>query len=276
MSEQEQTPEREPAEQEQTPEQEPSAREPHAHELSAREPHAHELSARELSEQRQTPGQEPPEQEQTVGDALAERVEASQGPTSPWARALREMGAVDRAVYEAVARTATPTLDDSFRRLSNAANYSRLWLGIAAGIALFGSKRGRSAAVEGVLAIGVTSATINLCVKPLARRHRPDITATAQFGSRRVRMPESTSFPSGHAASAFAFAYAVGRHLPGLAVPIRLLAGGVAYSRVHTGVHYPGDVAIGSILGAGTAAMTATVVDRLPELTGRVKAPDER
>jgi undecaprenyl-diphosphatase len=179
------------------------------------------------------------------------------------------MGAVDRAVYEAVARTPTPALDDSFRRLSNAANNSRLWLGIAAGIALFGSKRGRSAAIEGVLAIGVTSATINLGVKPLARRRRPDRAATAQFDSRRVRMPGSTSFPSGHAASAFAFAYAVGRHLPGLALPIRLLAGGVAYSRVHTGVHYPGDVAIGSILGAGTAAMTATVFDRLPALTAR-------
>jgi undecaprenyl-diphosphatase len=45
-------------------------------------------------------------------------------------------------------------------------------------------------------------------------------------------MPESSSFPSGHAASAFAFAYAVGRHLPGLAVPIRLLAADVAYLRV--------------------------------------------
>jgi undecaprenyl-diphosphatase len=77
-------------------------------------------------------------------------------------------------------------------------------------------------------------------------------------------MPNSTSFPSGHAASAFAFAYAVGRHVPGLAVPIRLLAGMVAYSRVHTGVHYPGDVLIGSITGAGTGAMVAAAFDRLP------------
>jgi membrane-associated phospholipid phosphatase len=30
---------------------------------------------------------------------------------------------------------------------------------------------------------------------------------------------------------------------------------------VHTGVHYPGDVAIGSIVGAGTAAIVAAVVD---------------
>ena len=76
-------------------------------------------------------------------------------------------------------------------------------------------------------------------------------------------MPQSTSFPSGHAASAFAFAYAIGRHLPELAVPIRLLAGGVAYSRVHTGVHYPADVVIRSIVGAGTAATVAAACDRI-------------
>jgi undecaprenyl-diphosphatase len=46
-------------------------------------------------------------------------------------------------------------------------------------------------------------------------------------------------------------------------VPIRLLAAGVAYSRVHTGVHYPGDVVVGSVVGAGTAAVVAAVGDRL-------------
>jgi undecaprenyl-diphosphatase len=176
---------------------------------------------------------------------------------------LRELGAVDRAAYEAVARTPTSKLDGPARRLSDAANYSRLWLAIAAVVAVRGGRRGRRAALEGVLAIGVTSAAVNLGVKSLARRRRPDRAGADVLQARHVRMPGSTSFPSGHAASAFAFAYAVGRHLPGLAVPLRLLAGGVAYSRVHTGVHYPGDVVIGSILGAGTAAMVASVCDRL-------------
>ena len=182
-------------------------------------------------------------------------------PGPPWRKALRELGAVDRAVYQAVADTPTPELDAHVRRLSNAANFSRLWLGIAAVIAVLGGERGRRAALEGVIAIGATSAVVNLGIKPVARRRRPDRgTPTAQ-DDRFVTMPKSTSFPSGHSASAFAFAYAVGRHLPGLAVPIRLLAGGVAYSRVHTGVHYPGDVAIGSILGAGTAAIVAAASD---------------
>jgi len=200
----------------------------------------------------------------TVGEALARRVEVRRGPASPWAEQLRELGAVDRAVYEAVARTPTAALDGPMRRLSDAANGSRLWLGIAAAMAVFGGRRGRQAALEGVVSIGVTSAVVNLGLKPVYARRRPDRADDEQLQARHVAMPSSTSFPSGHAASAFAFAYAVGRHLPGLAVPIRLLAAAVAYSRVHTGVHYPGDVVVGSVTGAGTAAMVAAVVDRLP------------
>jgi undecaprenyl-diphosphatase len=65
---------------------------------------------------------------------------------------------------------------------------------------------------------------------------------------------------------AAAFGYAVGGLLPALAVPIRLLAGGVAYSRVHTGVGYPGDVVIGSLVGAGTAATVVAACDRIYRL----------
>ena len=63
-------------------------------------------------------------QRQSVADALARRVEARRGTESVWVVALRELGAMDRAVYEAVADTPTPELDDPLRRLSNAANYS--------------------------------------------------------------------------------------------------------------------------------------------------------
>ena len=164
-------------------------------------------------------------------------------------------------MYQAVARTPTGTLDEPVRRLSAAADMSKLWLGIAAAVALVGGKRGRRAALE-VVAIGVTSAAINQGVKPVARRRRPEQarpacsrTATSPCPAPR-RSPRATP-------RRLAFAYAVGRHLPALAVPIRLLAAAVAYSRVHTGVHYPGDVVIGSVAGSGTAAMVAAVADRV-------------
>jgi membrane-associated phospholipid phosphatase len=201
--------------------------------------------------------------ETTLEDALARRVETQRGPESPAAEGLRELGRVDRAVYAAVAEAPTPHLDAVIRRLSDSANYSRLWLGIAAAIAVLGRERGRRAAIDGVASIGVTSAAVNLGAKSVFTRARPRRRGPAAFPAREVKMPTSTSFPSGHSASAFAFAHAVGRHFPTLAVPLRLLAGAVAYSRVHTGVHYPGDAVVGSIMGEGTAAMVTAASDRL-------------
>jgi undecaprenyl-diphosphatase len=198
---------------------------------------------------------------ETIEDRLAQYLNAR--PTgAALAEPLEELAALDRAAYDAVAGTSTPVLDGYFRRLSRAADRSILWLGIAAALAVAGGTSGRRAAKESLLAVAVASATVNLGMKPIAHRRRPDRLEPARFEARVVPMPDSASFPSGHAASAFAFAYAVGRQVPVLAVPIRLLAGAVAYSRVHTGVHYPGDVVIGAIIGAGTAAMVGAARDR--------------
>jgi undecaprenyl-diphosphatase len=112
----------------------------------------------------------------------------------------------------------------------------------------------RRAALIGLAAVGATSAVSNLVVKPVMSRGRPERTDSVRDHG--VRMPQSHSFPSGHTASAFAFSSAVGGELPALATPLRLMATSVAYSRVHTGVHYPGDVVIGALLGAGIGTAT--------------------
>ena len=66
--------------------------------------------------------------------------------------------------------------------------------------------------------------------------------------------------PSGHSASAFAFATAVGFELPALSIPLRVVATAVAYSRVHTGVHYPADAMAGSVIGASAAQIVSQIV----------------
>lgn len=68
-------------------------------------------------------------------------------------------------------------------------------------------------------------------------------------------MPRSTSFPSGHSASAFAFATGVCAELPELAPVLLPLAGAVAYSRTHAGVHYPSDVAAGAAIGIASGVV---------------------
>ena len=173
---------------------------------------------------------------------------------------IGDLGRLDRAVYGVIADTPTPNLDVPLRELSSLANHSKIWFAIAGGLALFGGERHRRAAVSGVISIGAASLIANAAIKPFTRRRRPDREGEDVPDVREVPMPTSTSFPSGHSASAFAFAQAVGKELPFIGVPLRGLAGAVAYSRVHTGVHYPSDVIIGSIIGASIGDVTLALV----------------
>ncbi len=127
-----------------------------------------------------------------------------------------------------------------------------------------GVARQRMAAVRGTVAIGVTSPLVNLLAKSAWARQRPDRAGAGGPVGRNVRMPASASFPSGHAASGFAFAAAVGRDEPWLGSALRLLAVAVAYSRVHTGVHYPGDAVAGALIGASAGQAVTDLIDRRP------------
>jgi len=180
-------------------------------------------------------------------------------PRSAW---LDDLKRVDTAVYAAVAETPTPTLDRGLRRLSHAADHSKLSMGAAALLSVFGGRSGRHAAAMGLASVGVTSAVVNQLAKRLAPRRRPDRVVHEVPAVRHVPMPSSTSFPSGHSAAAFAFATGVGHTLPDAAAPLRGLAAVVAYSRVHTGVHYPGDVVAGALLGSILAQVTTQVLER--------------
>jgi membrane-associated phospholipid phosphatase len=195
-----------------------------------------------------TPGLEPP----AVSAAT---------PSSRGSRLRGELNALDLAVYRATAGTPTPGLDDALRRLSRAADYSKLSLASAGVLALVGGPRGRRAAVAGLASLAVTTATVNVVGKYSVRRTRPDREAAKVVVARHARMPVSSSFPSGHSAAAFAFATGVGHQWPAAAVPLRALAALVAYSRVHTGVHYPGDVIAGSLLGGALAQVTSHAVE---------------
>jgi membrane-associated phospholipid phosphatase len=177
-------------------------------------------------------------------------------PQRPRLRWLEDAERVDLAIYAAIARTPTPALDGAMNRLSRAADYSRLSFTSAMLLALAGGRTGRRAATTGLASLGVTATVINVAVKPLGRRRRPDRLARDVPFARHVPMPVSHSFPSGHSAAAFAFATGVGHVLPAAAVPLHALAALVAYSRVHTGVHYPADVLAGALIGTTLAQLT--------------------
>jgi undecaprenyl-diphosphatase len=193
------------------------------------------------------------------------------GPARATAAALlRTVGRYDRAGYRYVAALSTPLLDQPLRRVSHAADYSAPWFLVAGCLALLGGPPGRRAAVTGVSAVGAASFVVNQPFKLAGARRRPDRDSLGVPELRRVPMPRSASFPSGHSASAAAFAVAVGDVLPVLRVPLRLAAATVAFSRVFTGVHYPSDVMIGATVGAVTGRL-ASGLARSERLSARCR-----
>jgi membrane-associated phospholipid phosphatase len=178
---------------------------------------------------------------------------------SATSRIREEAERIDVSVYAAIAGTSTPSLDDAMARISRAADYSKLSLAAAAVLAAGGGASGRRAAKLGLGSLAVTAAVVNLVFKRLGGRRRPDRAAQEVPLNRHVRMPVSSSFPSGHSAAAFAFATGVGRVSPIAAAPLYGLAALVAYSRVHTGVHYPGDAIVGSLVGVVLGQVTANL-----------------
>ncbi|MEV5439943.1 phosphatase PAP2 family protein [Streptomyces sp. NPDC052682] len=159
---------------------------------------------------------------------------------------------LDRRLFEAVAARQWPGAGALLPRLSRGANHGGLWFATAAVMAAARTPRSRWAAARGLVSLGLASLTVNTLGKRTVRRPRPALDAVPLVRQLR-RQPVTTSFPSGHSASAAAFAAGVALESPGWGAAVAPVAGAVALSRVSTGVHFPSDVLAGAALGVGAA-----------------------
>jgi diacylglycerol kinase family enzyme/membrane-associated phospholipid phosphatase len=164
----------------------------------------------------------------------------------------RHVSRWDRALLRKVAARSWPLAEPVLPRLSRSANRGLLWFAVAGGLATVAGRPGRRAALRGIGSLALASATVNTIGKQAVRRARPLRDAVPAVRRLR-RQPLSTSFPSGHAASAAAFATAVALESPRLGAVVAPVAWSVAFSRIYTGVHYPSDVLAGVAIGMGAA-----------------------
>ncbi|MGM9469005.1 bifunctional phosphatase PAP2/diacylglycerol kinase family protein [Streptomyces murinus] len=167
--------------------------------------------------------------------------------------------AADARLFERAARWNWPGAERVLPRLSRSANHGVLWAAVAAGVAATRTPRARRAALRGMASLAVASATVNTLGKRSVRRARPLLDPVPR-GRRLRRQPVTTSFPSGHAASAAAFAVGVALESPAWGAAVAPLTFSVAASRVYTGVHFPSDVLAGAALGAGAAFLVRRLV----------------
>ena len=165
--------------------------------------------------------------------------------------------ALDLRVDALVERIRGPQLDPVFYGLSSAADHGLLWL-------LVGASRAARAGDPAVAlrmgaALGVESLLTNGPIKMMFRRVRPEDDHPPEgplpYGMHR---PVTSSFPSGHAASAFTAATLLAG---GPATPVWFaLAAGVASSRVYTRMHHTSDIVAGAALGVALGTIARRVL----------------
>jgi undecaprenyl-diphosphatase len=158
-----------------------------------------------------------------------------------------------------------PVADRVFYGASELGDFSLVWfiLGALRGLR---SERDWQAALRVGGGLAVESALVNGVIKSFFRRRRP---ATEGFVHRLpLRRPRTSSFPSGHATSAFSAAALLSEE-DALWPLYYAIAGVVATSRVYVKVHHASDVVAGAALGAlmGRAARALFPLAPAPAVT---------
>jgi diacylglycerol kinase family enzyme/membrane-associated phospholipid phosphatase len=190
----------------------------------------------------------------------------------PHRRVLRRLGKIDRQAFDAVATAHLPGLEYVLPRLSRTANYGGLWFGMALGLGASRRPSLRRAGLRGAISIMVASPSVNLVGKHAFRRKRPVVDMVPPVRIR-WQLPTSHAFPSGHSASAAGFAMGVAMEAPrAVALPVAGAAAAVAFSRIYTGAHYPGDVLAGLSIGVLAAVGTRLVWPARPPISEVIRS----
>jgi undecaprenyl-diphosphatase len=137
-------------------------------------------------------------------------------------------------------------LNDVFVFLTRIGSYGLVWIALALALALV--RRSAWPFVLTATAVYLAEGIADL-LKVMVGEKRPNEPDPL------VTIPHSYSFPSAHAATAFAGATMLSHFVPRAAPALYVLAAAIAYSRLYVGAHYPLDVIVGALIGVATALL---------------------
>ena len=150
-----------------------------------------------------------------------------------------------RADKELERLRANPRVDRLMYAATELGDFGLVWQLIAAARGLRSDRHAADAVRIGAL-LGAESILVNGVIKSFFRRTRPE---WEQERSYQIRRPRSSSFPSGHASSAFTAAALLSETDRGLRPLWYATAVVVATSRAHVRIHHASDVIGGVVTG---------------------------
>jgi undecaprenyl-diphosphatase len=161
---------------------------------------------------------------------------------------------VDRRLFHLINGLPHSTTSDRYVSVMSDLGEGLGWVAGGVALGILGGPKGRRAGLATAFASLAATYVVQVRVKPLFRRVRPFVDREALVVGTR---PADHSFPSGHTASSFAAATALAFYYPKAAPLAYALATGVGASRVHLGVHFPSDAAVGGVIGIGIGTFSA-------------------
>jgi undecaprenyl-diphosphatase len=111
----------------------------------------------------------------------------------------------------------------------------------------------RTGAVTGTLAAGLALLVAKV-LSDVVDRTRPFV-AHPKHSHLLIGHAKDAGFPSDHATAAFALAMGVWLFDRAIGAVLLVIATAIAFARVYVGVHYPGDVVGGALIGIGAALL---------------------
>ncbi|HET9411151.1 MAG TPA: phosphatase PAP2 family protein [Candidatus Dormibacteraeota bacterium] len=166
---------------------------------------------------------------------------------------------IDRRLFKVINELPHSPTSDRYVSVISDLGEGLGWVAGGIALAILGGPKGRRAGLATAVASLGATYVVQVRVKPLFRRVRPFVNREARVVG--IRPPDH-SFPSGHTASSFAAATALAFFYPRAASVVYTLATGVAVSRVHLGVHFPSDTAVGGAMGIGIGTFSAWLFKR--------------
>jgi membrane-associated phospholipid phosphatase len=166
-------------------------------------------------------------------------------------RSRLDRRAIDLALLRALrTRGHQPGVERAVLAFTRTGEHGLLWLvGCLVGTVVDRRRRPRYLRAIGTV---VGAYLANIALKYVVRRRRPVVEGLPALSSTVTKL----SFPSAHATTSFAAAWALTAGDGGLSrVPVYAVAKAMAASRVYVGVHYPSDIVAGAAFGTALAVL---------------------